>query len=467
MQHRIAVAQSLHQVEPAAQQGIVDAEDLRHATGPSNALGHVLRKTFGCQARGLGDIDIGGPVPEPMQLERGVRVFGDRFDGDATDFHQGAAPQDGAGPAEEAGVPEVVAVLDQAVKERTLVRHTPEGAQVALEGVCGEEVMRCLDQCTARIGKHGAHRQLQERAHRQVIAVEDGNEVRAGPGQGLVEISRLGMPVVGPVEVPDAHFGGEFPQAVAVSVVKQMDVQPIRWPVKVLGRQHRGPDHRERFVVGRDVDVDVGPVGRVGRQRFGCPLEWPGALDESQHHDQPRVALCAKQDEAQHGFPARHQVERLGHAPPAVTARSNQRQRHEQQGRDGAQGIADGDRGGGNDNVEHQLRLPIHGGRHRQPEAQATRREPDDLQARIAHRPGSGELFQESAKVIVGNQRQSGEDLSGTVLDVAPGTACPSRLRPDIAVGLEYPVGPGDATLYCPKAREIDQALDERKQCPL
>ena len=64
-----------------------------------------------------------------------MRVFGDGFYRDATDFIERSSPEDGAGAAEEGGVPEVVAVLHDAVKEFTLVGNDAELFQVSLEGV--------------------------------------------------------------------------------------------------------------------------------------------------------------------------------------------------------------------------------------------------------------------------------------------------------------------------------------------
>ncbi len=51
MEHRVRVAQALEEAQPAPQQRIVEAEDLRHATRPTNALTDVTRQTLGLPSR--------------------------------------------------------------------------------------------------------------------------------------------------------------------------------------------------------------------------------------------------------------------------------------------------------------------------------------------------------------------------------------------------------------------------------
>ena len=64
-----------------------------------------------------------------------MRVFGHGFDGDAADFIERFATEDGAGATEEGGIPEVVAVLNDAIEELVLVGNDMKLAQIALEWV--------------------------------------------------------------------------------------------------------------------------------------------------------------------------------------------------------------------------------------------------------------------------------------------------------------------------------------------
>lgn len=76
-----------------------------------------------------------------MQPQGGVGILGDRLHRDAADLVKGGALDDGAGTAEEAGVPHVVAILHQAVEEGPLVRHLAKPLQVVFERIGGEEVV--------------------------------------------------------------------------------------------------------------------------------------------------------------------------------------------------------------------------------------------------------------------------------------------------------------------------------------
>ncbi len=62
-------------------------------------------------------------------------VLGHGFYRNATHFQQLLAADDGARTAEERRVPEVVAVLDDAVEQLALVGHPVERVQVALKRI--------------------------------------------------------------------------------------------------------------------------------------------------------------------------------------------------------------------------------------------------------------------------------------------------------------------------------------------
>ena len=79
-----------------------------------------------------------------LQAQAGVRIFGDGFGRDAADLVERFAAEHRAGSAEEGRVPEVVAVLDDAVEELAFVGDDAELAEVPFEGVGRIEMVRRL-----------------------------------------------------------------------------------------------------------------------------------------------------------------------------------------------------------------------------------------------------------------------------------------------------------------------------------
>jgi hypothetical protein len=126
VRHGVEVAEALGKAELGGEERIVGAQDLDHAARPADALADVGRKALGSQAGGLRDVDVGRVPAVGLHAQRGVRVFGDGFDGDAADFVESFTAQYGAGAAEEGGVPEVVAVLNDAVEELVFVGDDAE-----------------------------------------------------------------------------------------------------------------------------------------------------------------------------------------------------------------------------------------------------------------------------------------------------------------------------------------------------
>jgi hypothetical protein len=135
VRHGVEVAQPLCGLEAAGKERVVGAQDLDHAAGPADALLDVTAEALGGEAGGRRDVDIGGVPAVHLHAQRGVGVFGDGFNGDAADLIEGGAAEDGAGAAEEGGVPEVVAILDGAVEELTLVGDHAELLEIALKGI--------------------------------------------------------------------------------------------------------------------------------------------------------------------------------------------------------------------------------------------------------------------------------------------------------------------------------------------
>ena len=86
-----------------------------------------------------------------------MRVFGHGFDGNAAHFIQSCAAHDGRRPAEHGGIPRVVALLNEVVKERIFNRQTPVEMHILLERIRRIKVMRRLHERNLRILDEPAH----------------------------------------------------------------------------------------------------------------------------------------------------------------------------------------------------------------------------------------------------------------------------------------------------------------------
>ncbi|MDT4850786.1 hypothetical protein FQZ97_849460 [compost metagenome] len=332
MQHGVGVAQPLEQAEPLAEQGVVHAEDLHHAPRPADPLAHVGGQAVGGQARRQGDAHVRRVPPGAVQAQGGVGVLGDGLGRETADVVQGFAAQHRAGAAEEGGVPQVVAVLDQPVEQLALVGLAAEGPQVVLEGVGGEEVVRRLHQGHLRVLEEPADGHLQEGPHRDVVAVEHRHQVAVQAFQGMVQVARLGAPVVVAVDVADPDLLGELAELLAGTVVQHEDPELVPWPVEAQGGHDRGAHHREVFVVGGDQEVDARPQALVVRQRQHRPAQRPDALHEAQDQHQPGVGFGQQQGQPQDQVQAVGPVQRRGVAPPEVAAGDGDREDDQHQG---------------------------------------------------------------------------------------------------------------------------------------
>ena len=402
VQHRVEVAQPLRPVQPAAEQRVVDAEDLRHAARPADALAHVARQALGRQARGLRQREVGGVPAAAVHLQRGVGVLGHGLDRDAADFLDRRAAQHRAGAAEEARVPEVVAVLDQAVEQLALVGHRAEGVEVALERVGREEIVGQLDHGQLRVAVEPAHRDLHERARGDVVAVEDRDELGAGVLERGIDVTGLGVAVVVARDVGHAHGIAELTELGAPAVVEHVDLDLVARPVDGLRGQHRRAHHRHRLVVGRDEQVDGRPLGRVRGQRRGLAAQRPGGLDVAQQQHDEGVELGHEQADAQHQVDDVVHVHRLGDAPVGVARGDDHRQQHQHQAREmAAEAVHEQGREEDADR-QHQLLLEGHG----RDDQRRCRRE-QDQPAQQPHRPQAQE-GRRGPRRAVGAQRGIG-----------------------------------------------------------
>ena len=290
--HRVQVAKPLRQPQTRAEHRVVGAEDLQHAARPAHALADMQRQPLGRQARGERHLQIAGAPALALQPQRGVRVLGHGFDGEAADALDRRAADHRAGAAEERRVPEIVAVLHQRVEHVAFAGHSGSGGEVSLERIGRIEMMRRLDQRHALVAHQPAHRHLQEGARRHVVAVEDRDELAVGVAHRVIEVAGLGVVVVGADDVAGTAGFGEVAELAAPAVVQDVDAQlvaadsrsparpaPSRAPPTAI--HCRSGCRRRRWASSSTV---------VG-QRFRLAFQRPDGLDVAQHHHRDGVAV--------------------------------------------------------------------------------------------------------------------------------------------------------------------------------
>ncbi len=197
MRHRVEVAKPLRESKPRRKERIVGAQDLDHAARPADALADVRREPLGGQAGRLRNVDVGGAPSGHLHAQRSVRIFSDRLHCDAADLVERGAAQHRAGAAEERCIPEIVAVLHDAVEQLALVGNHAELLQIALERIGRIEMVRRLQHGQLAVAQKPAHRHLQKAARGHVVGVEDGHEGRVNGRKRRVDVARLGVFVVG------------------------------------------------------------------------------------------------------------------------------------------------------------------------------------------------------------------------------------------------------------------------------
>ncbi len=331
VQHRVGVAEPLHEAQALAEHRVVHPQDLRHATGPADALADVRREAFGGQASGLRHRDVGAAVAGTVQADGGMRILGHRLDRHTAHFLQRSTLDHGAGAAEEGRIPLVVAVLQQAVEQLAFVGHAAEVAQVAFERIGREEVVRGLHHRHLLVVQEPAHRHLQERAGRHVVAVEDRHVLATGLLQRRIDVAGLGVVVVGTGDVLHPDFFAERAELIAAAVIEQVDVELVGRPVQHGRGEHGGTHHRKRLVIGGDQYVHARPQRLVFGQRHRLAVQWPCHLEVAQHQHDEGVHLGGHQAQAQGKVDEAAHAHGVGQAPVHVARGHHQRQPHQHQ----------------------------------------------------------------------------------------------------------------------------------------
>ena len=214
--------------------------------------------------------------------------------------------------------------------------------------------MPSLRSCQERSDRH-----LQEGARRNVIAIENRDQIPLGHAERMIDVARLRVVVVWPDEVAAASRFGEPGELRPPAVVKQVDLELVG---RIIHR-HRSQDGRlndvEVFIVGRNEDVDRRPFLGRRRQRNRLAVEGPDHLEVADHQDDPRIHFCGVETIAEHHVERIDEAKRLGGPPPQVPGRYQNRQ-HDDDQRDhaGFEAIDDEEHDSAED-AEGCLRLKI------------------------------------------------------------------------------------------------------------
>ncbi|MNH01169.1 hypothetical protein D3C79_603810 [compost metagenome] len=112
-----------------------------------------------------------------------------------------------------------------------------------LERVGGKEVVRRLHQGHFRVLEEPADGQLQERPHRDMVAVEHRDQIAGQLLQRVVEVTCLGAAVIVTVDVADPDLFGERPKRRAGTVIKDKHLELVARPVEAEGGHDRGAHH--------------------------------------------------------------------------------------------------------------------------------------------------------------------------------------------------------------------------------
>ncbi len=150
---------------------------MHHALGPANPLSDEASQRLRRKSCDHWAFDIGTVVAFGMKSKSGFGVFGDGIPGNAADFLEAGAAQDGGRAAEERGVPEVESFLDDLVEHFALAGHTREGIEIFFDGVGIGEKVGGLDEEEFGIFEKKPDGVLQNIAGGDVVGIQNENQL--------------------------------------------------------------------------------------------------------------------------------------------------------------------------------------------------------------------------------------------------------------------------------------------------
>ncbi len=164
-----------------------------------------------------------------------------------------------------------------------------------------------------------------------MVAVEDGDQFAIGLLHRGIEVAGLGMKIVAAGQIAAAGLARERLKLGATAVIQDEDAEAIGRIVHVHRREHGVAYDLQAFIIGRDIDVDAGPLIGLALDLDDFTIERPASLQEAQHQDQPGIDFREIQARPQQKFCQCAEFERLGGAPEHVAGRYDHRQDRQHQ----------------------------------------------------------------------------------------------------------------------------------------
>lgn len=182
-------------------------------------------------------------------------------------------------------------------------------------------MVRRLQHRKQLVAQKPAEADLQERARRDVIAVEDREVFARRDLQRLVDVARLRVAVVRADRPVDADFLAERLELGTAAVVEHVNGELVS---RIVERE-RGVDRRlhdrKRLVVGRNEDINGRPLAAVRGQRQRLALERPRGLEVAEQQHERCIDFRRDQQQAPRGVERAFPVRRLSQPPEHVAAR--------------------------------------------------------------------------------------------------------------------------------------------------
>ena len=290
----------------------------------------------GRQALGQRLVEVDGAPAVLGQPQGQQEILGDAFGGKPADGLERLDAHHRRGAGAHGDAPGVAGRLDMVEEEALLVRIGAGDAEIVLDRIRVEEMLRRLHQAGLAVVEQG-QAAADEVLVRHEIGVEHGDEVRRvavgrAQFQRMVEVAGLGMGIVGPGDVVDAVVEAGFRQPGAAAVVEHEDAGRAE-------QQRFRPDDGALedgavLVIGGDIDIHRRRRPRPPPLRIVVGLLAPvlGARQDQEgaaggydgHGFQDGEAIG--DDDADAAVEGRQGG---GEAPPHVAGRQHHRQQHE------------------------------------------------------------------------------------------------------------------------------------------
>ena len=129
------------------------------------------------------------------------------------------------------------------------------------------EVVRRLDERHFCVTQQPADRHLQEGAGWDVVAVKHRDEFALSQGHRVIQIAGFGVRVVRTNDVAAAAALREVAKFATSAVVQNVGAQLVTRPIHRLRCQNGRTHDVKGLIIGRNIDIDRGPLVRVVRQR--------------------------------------------------------------------------------------------------------------------------------------------------------------------------------------------------------